>query len=352
MTKSQKAEIYRIIWMTFAVTSLAVAGIAVMLPFLPSIVLAIIFAVSTWPAFQWIKPRLKGNSTLAAGVMTLGLSLIFIVPATLLADNVAENYAQFSGAAVAYFKQDHSSAPAWFQKLPLVGAYFDKLWVTYINDVEYLTKILKDNLEYISQLLLKAGGAFGRGIIDLALGIFFTFFIFRHDGAVSGVRQLLVRVIGSRAERLLKVSKDMMIGIVYGLVGTALAQAVVAGVGFSIANIPGPIFLALLTFLLSPVPIGPPLVWIPATLWLFSHDQAGYGVFMLIWGLLGISAIDNLFRPIIISYGSRMPLPVVFVGAAGGVLAFGFIGLFIGPTILAAIYVLLREEASPSPVAG
>lgn len=135
-----------------------------------------------------------------------------------------------------------------------------------------------------------------------------------------------------------------MVGIVYGLLGTALAQATVAGIGFWIADVPGPAFLALLIFLLSPVPVGPPLVWIPATLWLFSQHETSMGIFMFLWGLLAISAIDNVLRPYLISQGSRMPLLVVLLGVLGGLFTFGFIGLFIGPTILAVIYVLFLEE--------
>jgi predicted PurR-regulated permease PerM len=344
ITEIQKAEIYRIIWLTAAVAALIVAGLAVVRPFLPSIVLAVIFAVSTWPVFQKLKARLKGKTTLAAAIMTVILSLAFIVPAILLGDNITNNFAQIIEATTEFFRDNNHAPPAWFSKMPYFGANLEKLWNIYISDISYWTRLLKNNLDYISQFLLKAAGAIGQGVIYLALSIFFVFFIFRHEEAVLNIRKLLQQAIGRNSERLLNVSKDMMTGIVYGLIGTALAQAVVAGIGFSIANIPGPVFLALLIFLLSPVPIGPPLVWVPATIWLFSHDQVGYGIFMFFWGLLGISAVDNLLRPLIISYGSRMPLPVVFVGVAGGVLVFGFVGLFIGPVILTLIYVLLLEK--------
>jgi predicted PurR-regulated permease PerM len=124
-----------------------------------------------------------------------------------------------------------------------------------------------------------------------------------------------------------------------------LVQAVMAGIGFFVAGVPGAALLALLTFFLSAVPIGPPLVWIPASLWLFSQGSNGWGIFMVIWGV-GVSSVDNIVKPWLISQGSDMPFLLIFFGVLGGALAFGFIGVFIGPTLLAVGYRLLTEWAA------
>jgi predicted PurR-regulated permease PerM len=140
-----------------------------------------------------------------------------------------------------------------------------------------------------------------------------------------------------------------MIGVVYGMLGTALAQATVAGIGFWIAGVPGPVFLALLTFLLSPAPIGPPLIWVPAAVWLFLHHHTGMGIFLALWGICGISMIDNVIRPYFISRGSKMPFSLMLLGVFGGIISFGFIGIFIGPTVLSVIYTLLMEWSRGKP---
>jgi predicted PurR-regulated permease PerM len=129
---------------------------------------------------------------------------------------------------------------------------------------------------------------------------------------------------------------------VYGILGTALTQAVMAGVGFFIAGVPGAGMLALLTFFLSVVPIGPPLIWIPATLWLFHQGSPAWALFMLVWGI-GVSSIDNVVKPWLISQGSDMPFLLIFFGVLGGVVTFGFIGAFLGPTLLAVGYRLMTE---------
>ena len=119
-------------------------------------------------------------------------------------------------------------------------------------------------------------------------------------------------------------------------------QGGLAGVGFAIAGVPGAALLGLLTFFLSVVPMGPPLVWIPATIWLFHQDSAGWAIFMLVCGV-GVSSIDNFVKPWLISQGSNLPFILIFFGVIGGALAFGFIGVFLGPTLLAVAYRLIEK---------
>jgi predicted PurR-regulated permease PerM len=144
---------------------------------------------------------------------------------------------------------------------------------------------------------------------------------------------------------LLTVAANTVRGVVYGILGTGLVQALMAGIGYFIAGVPGAALLALLTFFLSVVPVGPPLVWIPAALWLFHQGSTGWGIFMLAWGVL-VSSVDNVVKPWLISQGSDLPFILIFFGVLGGALMFGFIGVFIGPTLLAVGYRLVEEWAS------
>lgn len=346
MKSPEKAEIYRIIFVTVITSALFFAGIVILRPFIAAMLIAVIFTAATWPVFSWLQTRLKIRATLAATVMTFGLALCFVVPIALLSRNLAGNYTQLSSSMIAFFQSKPEAPPAWIVSLPLLGGYAAEFWTNYIYDTTYIAEAIKDNLETISQHLLKIGATIGGGIMDLALGIFIAFFLFRHGKeGMKGLKVLLDRFIGPRAQRLLEVSEATMNGIMYGLLGTALAQAVVAAIGFWIAGIPGAGLLALLILPLSPLPVGPPLVWVPATIWLVSQHKIGMAIFMFLWGLLAISAIDNVIRPYLISQGSKMPLLLVFLGALGGVFTFGFIGFFVGPTILAVIYVLILEEA-------
>ncbi|MEI2722746.1 MAG: AI-2E family transporter [Verrucomicrobiota bacterium] len=191
--------------------------------------------------------------------------------------------------------------------------------------------------------MLRGGLALGRGLLELALSILIAFFLFRDGGkAAERLSAAVVRIAGERGQHLLEVAGHTVRGVVYGILGTALVQAVIAGIGFLIAGVPGAGVLALLTFFLSVVPVGPPLIWLPAALWLFHQGSTGWGIFMLIWGV-GVSSVDNFVKPWLISQGSAMPFLLIFFGVLGGALAFGFIGVFIGPTLLAVGYRLVAE---------
>jgi predicted PurR-regulated permease PerM len=130
-------------------------------------------------------------------------------------------------------------------------------------------------------------------------------------------------------------------GVMYGLLGTALAQALVAALGFFIAGVPAVPLLSVLVFVSSLIPVGPPIVWGGAALWLFSRGETGWGIFMLVWGFFLISGVDNVVRPMLISRGSSLPFLLTLLGVLGGVIAFGFVGMFIGPTLLAVGYSLM-----------
>jgi predicted PurR-regulated permease PerM len=143
--------------------------------------------------------------------------------------------------------------------------------------------------------------------------------------------------------RLLGIVGGTITGVVYGIVGTGLAQGVVALIGFFVAGVPGAVMLASLVFLLSIVPAGPPLIWVGATVWLVNNDQPGWATFMALWGFFVISGIDNIVKPLLISRGASLPFVLVLLGVFGGILAFGFVGIFLGPTLLAVGFNLVRS---------
>jgi predicted PurR-regulated permease PerM len=154
------------------------------------------------------------------------------------------------------------------------------------------------------------------------------------------------RLAGGRGQHLIKVAGDTVRGVIYGILGTAIAQALVAGIGFWIAGLPGAVLLSVLTFFLAVIPFGPPMIWLPSSIWLFAQDKPGLGIFMLLWGGLGISSVDNFLRPYLISQGSKMPFVLIFCGVIGGALAFGLVGVFLGPTLLAVAFRLIEEWSS------
>jgi predicted PurR-regulated permease PerM len=212
---------------------------------------------------------------------------------------------------------------------------------------QHVVVLLGKLLVWARSWLITLGLAVGQGVTQILLSAFLAFFLLRDAPELAERLAVAVeRLAGQRGRHLIKVAGNTVRGVIFGILATAIAQAVAAGLGFWIAGVPGAVLLAVLTFFFAVIPFGPPLIWIPAAIWLFSQDKTGWGIFMLVWGLLGISSVDNVLRPFIISHGSKMPFALIFCGVIGGALAFGLVGVFLGPTLLAVAFRLIEEWSS------
>ena len=213
-----------------------------------------------------------------------------------------------------------------------------------IGSREELVALAKRYMEPARHFLLGSGVVLGSGVAQVSLAAFVSFFLYRDGMAILGALRVgMDKIMGEHAVEVADTVSRTVRGVMYGLLGTALAQAAVACVGFLIAGVPAVALLSVATFLFSLVPVGPPLIWGGAALWLFNQGSTGWGIFMLVWGMFVISGVDNVVKPMIISRGSSLPFLLVLLGVMGGVLAFGFVGLFIGPTLLAVALGLLRN---------
>ncbi len=353
-----RVSVYRILVVSAAVTLILIGCVMVLQPFIASIVLAVILALATWPAYARLVDYLKGRNTLAAGLMTLGLVICFLIPLVLVGSSLSESFSTLSGMVTKAMENPTPALPDAIKNLPVIGAQAEHMWSHYIQDREQLLAVVQKQTGDISNFLVSVGAAIARGMLDVAVALFIAFFLFRNGPLVAGrFKTLIERFGGERGTRLLLLSKNTLVGVVYGLLATALAQGMLATLGFWIAGVPGAPLLGLLTLFLSLLPVGPPLIWIPATVWLFTEGQIGMAIFMGMWGVLAISMIDNLIRPFFISMGSNLPILLVLLGVFGGIVAFGFIGLFVGPTLLAIAYALIldltqRRAAEAFPAAN
>jgi len=324
--------------------ALGVGCLIVLWPFVSALLWAVVLCFSTWPLYCRLL-RLMGNRrTLAALAMTVGLVLVFLLPFVIIGTTLASNVRELTAATQKWIGSGPPAPPAWLARIPAIGSKTSDYWQSLAQDSAKLWTEAQRFVEPAGTWLLKGGIALGSGVIRLALSILIAFFLFR-DGAAVGQRlaALVERIGGERGQHLLIVAGKTIRGVVYGILGTALAQAVMAGIGFLIAGVPGAALLALLTFFASVVPIvGTALVWVPAAIWLFYQGTTGWGIFMLIWGV-GVANLDNIVKPWLISQGSNMPFLLIFFGVLGGALAFGFIGVFLGPTLLAVGFRLVEE---------
>ena len=326
---------------------LAVGCLTVLRPFLSALLWALILSFSTWPLYAWLVRRLHGRRSLAAFFMTLLVAAIFILPLAAAGAGLADSVAKVGSMVAVLLRQGPPGPPAWVAELPIIGPDVTERWIELERLGAGWTAELQPYLDTALNALLSLGVRMGEAIIQVSLGVLAAFFFFR-DGA-EGTRRLsaaVERLGGLRAQRLLTVAASTVRSVVYGVIGTALAQATLQGLGLWLAGVPAAFFLGFLTFFLSFVPVGPPLVWLPAAVWLLYNGTIGWGIFLIGWGFLVVSGVDNVLRPYLISRGSRLPLILMFFGVLGGLLAFGFLGVFLGPTLLAIGYVLFQEWSS------
>lgn len=381
----------------FALLLLLVGCFFVLKPFMAALMWAIILAYSLHPLQRRFTQWFRGSRTLAACFVTLTLTLVLAGPIVLIAFSIAQDGKDLAEATRKWFLAAPEQAPEWVSDMPLVGTQLAGYWTDISEDrdrwIEQLEKevktaprpriviedgeelavrdappLLRDEAEaggettdkvnesahlvtlmgkflvWARSGLIVVGLAVWAGVTQVVLSAFLAFFLLRDAPELSQrLANAVERLAGERGQRLIKVAGGTVRGVIYGILGTAIAQALVAGLGFWIAGVPGAVLLSVLTFFFAVIPFGPPVIWLPATFWLWAQDKPGMAIFMLLWGALGVSGVDNFLRPYLISQNSKMPFVLIFCGVIGGALAFGLVGVFMGPTMLAVAFRLVEE---------
>ncbi len=338
---------------------LGLGCVLVLRPFFSSLLWAIILVFSTWPLHQRLKALLGGHNLPASFLMTLALAAALIVPMALLvsalADTAEDAINQFRLNIGANGAGAMAEPPGWLTGLPLIGNFLADLWRGLITNTGDL---LASALPYFAPLrdaAIRGGLGLGRGLVELAVSVLVAFFLYR-DGAMAAelLHRSIGSVVGDRAKQLIAVAAGTIRSVVYGVIGTALIQAMLALFGFWLLAVPQPFLLATCVFILGLFPVaGSSLVWIPVAVWQLMTGQIVAGIIMGAYGALVIGGVDNFLKPYLISRGSQMPFLLVFFGVIGGVMTFGILGIFLGPMLLALGLALTREwlqlQAGTSP---
>jgi predicted PurR-regulated permease PerM len=333
---------------TAAVAVLALACLLILRPFISAALWAAILCFTTWPLFTRLKANLGGRPAIAASLATLVLSAIIIAPVAILVSRLSGNVADII-EATRKFVHEGSAPPAWVASLPLIGsrlaAYWSQLSESSANRFSEIVKWLPT----LQQAVLGSGRALAAGVFQIVLSLLMVFLFYRHgEAAANRLMFTIDRIGGAEGNHLLGVAGTTMRAVVYGVLGTALLQGVLAGTGFMIAGVPGAALLGFFTFVVAVIPGGPLLVAAPAIFWLYHRGSAEWAVFIGVWILI-VGNLDNVVRPFLISRGgANTPLVLVILGVLGGAIAFGLIGLFLGPTLLAVGYSMFDEWSSDS----
>jgi predicted PurR-regulated permease PerM len=333
-----------------AVVLLAVGCVLVLRPFFTALMWALILTFSTWPAYVWLEVRLRHRPGIAALIMTVLLAVALVVPVVLVATTLADAVTFAAEELRRLLERGPPSPPAWVGSLPLVGPDLLETWQELAHDAAQFGAFIQPYLQGARSLAIGAAVAIGGAVVELSLSVFAAFFFYLGGlKALDRIRAVGQRIVGNQVHGLMQVTSSTVRGVVYGTIGGSLVQGVLAAVGFWLADVPGALFLGSLTFLFGLVPGGPPLIWIPASVWLLTMERFGAALFLVAWGFLVVSGIKGLLRPYLISRECQVPILLVFLGVAGGAAAFGFIGIFLGPILLGVAHALVMQLGGADP---
>lgn len=338
------ARFIRRIIISLLLGGLVLLGYIVVQPFIVPVAWAMVIAYASWPLHVLVRQYVTQKATLSALLTTLLIATAFILPTlwiiSLLRTEIGVAYTNFS----AQIALGPPKLPEYMQSLPWLGDWLNHLILQSSDDPQAFQDKITLWLQESSNQLITVLGDVGRNAAKLGFSLITLFFMLRDgDRLFRQVHKVLFRFLGARIENYLTAVGNMTTAVIWGLIVTALAQGFVAGLGYWWVDLSAPMLLGTITALVAMIPFGAPFAWGSIALFLLADGQYLNGVILLVWGALAVSSVDNLVRPIVISNATRIPFLLVMFGVLGGLAAFGLIGLFLGPVILAILMAIWQE---------
>jgi predicted PurR-regulated permease PerM len=316
----------------------------VMRPFLMSLIWASVIVVATWPAFEGLQRGLGGRRGLAVLVMAVTILLIILVPVTFAVVTILDNVDNISAHVRSLSTLTLAAPPAWVGSIPVFGAKLAANWQHFAAlSAEERTAVLVPYARTAMQWFVAQAGSIGMTMVQFFLTMIIAMILYANGMVVrEGVLSFARRLAGRQGEEAAILAGKAVRGVVLGVVVTALIQAAIGGIGLFVTRVPVAGLLTAVIVMLCLAQVGPFLVMVPAVAWLYWSGQPGRGTVLLVFMLIA-GTIDNVIRPFLIKKGADLPLLLIFAGVIGGLIAFGIIGLFVGPVMLAVTYTLIKE---------
>jgi predicted PurR-regulated permease PerM len=316
-------------------------------PFLSPLIWAGTLVIATWPFFIRLQSRLWGKRWLALLVMVFLLLLVLIIPICLAVLTILDKTDDIVGWLKSLSTLKVPAPPEWLHKIPYAGQWAVDHWQNFASvSPPELSKLLAPYATKAVGWFVGQAGNFGLLLLHFLLSIIIAAVLYLHgETAAAAVCSFARRLAGQQGEEVAILSAKAIRGVALGIVVTALVQSVLGGLGLWLAGVPAAMLLTAVMLILCIMQIGPGLVLLPAAIWLFWSGATITASVFTVWAIF-VCTIDNFLRPVLIRKGANLPLLLIFAGVFGGLLAFGIIGLFIGPVILAVTYTLLRAWVS------
>jgi predicted PurR-regulated permease PerM len=342
MTTEPPRDIARVVFAVVFILALVGLSLRILAPFLPAIIWATTIVVATWPALLRVQARLGNRRSLAVLVMTGAFFLLFFLPLTLAVGAAVTHADAIAAGARSLLTLDLPPLPAWIANLPFVGPRIAAGWAELVAaGGSGLATELRPYASKAAMWFVGTAGSVGALLLQFLLTLVVTaLFYASGEGAADAVGRFARRLAGAQGDTAVRLAAQSIRAVALGVVVTALLQAILAALGLLVAGIPFVAVWTIAMFMLSLAQLGPTLILVPAVIWLYMSGHSGWGTFLLVWSIL-IIPLDNIVRPMLIKRGANLSLPLVFAGVVGGLVAFGLIGIFIGPVVLAVGSTLL-----------
>jgi predicted PurR-regulated permease PerM len=350
MNQQTPPDILRTTIMVVIIGVLLVASLWTMQAFIGPLVWATAIVVATWPLLLWVQRHVGGSRGWATTVMTLFMLLIFVVPFWAALGAMLD--ASVDGVEIirSYLKNGLGPPPDWLNKVPFGGDRLNTQWQELsAGGPEQFAETIRPYVKSGAAWVLAVTGGFGGLLGHFLLTVIISGILYATgETAAGGVRAFASRLAGQRGDAAVILAGQSVQSVALGVVVTALVQTALVGISFWVAGIPHPGLLTAIVFVLCIAQLGPILVLIPAIIWMYSHASGMAATVFLIYSIPMV-LLDNILRPILISRGVELPLILIIAGVIGGLIAFGVIGLFIGPVILAVTYSSLSVWVADKP---
>jgi len=326
---------------------LIAASFWILSPFLPATIWATTIVVATWPLMLRVQAALWGRRSLAVLVMTLVLLFAFFVPLLIAVDSIVGNAGAISDWAKSLGSVAIPLPPDWVGSVPLVGRKIADAWQQLASSGPegLAARIAPYEVQSTHWVLAQLGGV-GARILEFLLTVIVAAVLYSTgEDATASVRRFARRLAGAQGDSAVTLAGQAIRGVALGVIVTALVQSVLGGIGLAVAGVPFAVVLSAVMFLLAVVQIGPLPVLLICVGWLYWNGGTGWAIGLLVWSVL-VDRINSVLLPILVRRGVDLSLVLVFVGVVGGLIAFGLIGIFVGPVVLAVSYKLLEAWAA------
>ena len=353
MNKATPRDLARTTFAVLFIGVLLAASLWILRPFLGPAIWATMVVVATWPLMLRVEGLLWRRRTLAVVVMSALLLLLFVVPLSMAIVTIvgnAERMMDWAKLATTYRLPD--DPPLWLQQLPLVGGLIEKAWQQAADlGLRDLLPKLSPYAGDLTKWFVAEVGSVGVLLLQFLLTVVIAAVMYS-TGEEAGelVRRFAGRLGGERGVAAVDLAGGAIRGVALGVGVTAVVQALLGGLGLLLAGVPFSGLLTAVMFMLCIAQVGPIPVLLGAAVWAFMGDQVGWGVFLAVWGIV-VGTLDNFLRPVLIKMGADLPLLLIFSGVIGGMFAFGLVGIFVGPVVLAVSYTLLESWMDEQPAA-